>query len=148
VRNALRYVLLNAQRHAPKDRPKRSVLLDPASSARWFDGWRRGLSLTRATKEIGPDAPRPVARARLWLLTVGWRRHGLIDPCRRARVVSFRFAAAAGHRARRPFVAAARARQADGCGVVSCPQRLCPARTVSPHALRHPRVWVMTRGSC
>jgi hypothetical protein len=39
VRNALRYVMLNARRHARK--LIGAVRLDPASSARWFDGWRR-----------------------------------------------------------------------------------------------------------
>jgi REP element-mobilizing transposase RayT len=82
VRNALRYVLLNTRRHAAKARAGSTALgrLDTASSARWFDGWKRGLALTRATKGIGPDTPRPVARAQTWLLGVGWRRHGLLDP--------------------------------------------------------------------
>jgi hypothetical protein len=75
VRNALAYVLLNARKHwkqrtgsAPPTR------LDEASSAGWFDGWvRRGLP---------PEAieSAPVAPARSWLLRVGWRRHGLLDP--------------------------------------------------------------------
>jgi REP element-mobilizing transposase RayT len=82
VQNALRYVLLNAQRHTVKVEAavKRVARLDPASSARWFDGWKRGLALTRATVGIGPIEPRPVARARTWLLSVGWRRWGLLDP--------------------------------------------------------------------
>jgi putative transposase len=73
VHRALRYVLLNARHHAAAARAAlaRTVRLDPASSARWFEGW------TRAT----PIDERPaVARARTWLLAVGWRRHGLIDP--------------------------------------------------------------------
>lgn len=70
VRNALRYVLLNARRHAR--RLGNAILLDPASSGRWFDGWSVGVAREAA--------PRPVARARTWLLAVGWRRHGLIDP--------------------------------------------------------------------
>ncbi|MCC6764872.1 MAG: hypothetical protein IT293_09435 [Deltaproteobacteria bacterium] len=39
-RNALRYVLLNARRHAARAGAAltASVRLDPASSARWFDG--------------------------------------------------------------------------------------------------------------
>jgi hypothetical protein len=80
VHRALRYVLLNARKHGAKAATAKSARLDPASSARWFDGWKRGLALTRATKGIGSDAPRPVARARTWLLAVGWRRHGLLDP--------------------------------------------------------------------
>jgi REP element-mobilizing transposase RayT len=76
VRNALRYVLLNARRHARKLVGR--VLLDPASSARWFDGWRQDGTPT--TKEDGETSTRPVARARTWLLMTGWRRHGLLDP--------------------------------------------------------------------
>jgi hypothetical protein len=78
VRNALRYVLLNARRHAKAAGAKlgRLVRFDPASSARWFDGWRRDVEVESAPT----DAPAPVARARTWLLTMGWRRHGLLDP--------------------------------------------------------------------
>jgi hypothetical protein len=72
VRNALRYVLLNVRHHASRLAGK--VLLDPASSARWFDGWRVSGGKRAA---VGPP---PVARARTWLLGIGWRRHGLIDP--------------------------------------------------------------------
>jgi hypothetical protein len=77
VRAALRYVLLNARRHLGRVRAKLTgVRLDPASSARWFDGWGRDIV-------EGSDGPRgrpPVARARTWLLAVAWRRHGLLDP--------------------------------------------------------------------
>jgi len=89
VRAALRYVLLNARHHAAGLRRRmtmmkaragaRTALLDPASSAQWFDGWRR-LPADVAERREGPPGPRPVARARTWLLTVGWRRHGLLDP--------------------------------------------------------------------
>ncbi len=78
VRNALRYVLLNARRHAAAARAAvRRVHLDPASSARWFDGWRHSARVEPA--EPSPRR-RSVARARTWLLSVGWRRHGLLDP--------------------------------------------------------------------
>jgi hypothetical protein len=83
VRDALRYVLLNARRHASVT--ARSAvramgsLLDPASSARWFDGWKR--SVPGAPEPlIRSSAETPVARARTWLLAIGWRRHGLLDP--------------------------------------------------------------------
>ena len=81
VHHALRCVLLNARHHAASARAgiKRPVRLDPASSARWFEGWRRAVpdaTEVRATR----IARRPVARARTWLLAVGWRRHGLLDP--------------------------------------------------------------------
>jgi hypothetical protein len=79
VRNALRYVLLNARRHAAT--VGAAVRLDPASSAHWFDGWKLGGSRVPSTHERAAPAIRPpVARARTWLLTVGWRRHGLLDP--------------------------------------------------------------------
>lgn len=85
VRNALRYVLLNARRHAATAVRKASgavaTLLDPASSARWFDGWKtQRKSFPSAEPSAAADQPRPVARARTWLLTVGWRKHGLLDP--------------------------------------------------------------------
>ncbi len=82
VRNALRYVLLNARRHVAAARAKLSgaIRLDPASSGRWFDGWKREKleEVSDGTEDV---AQRPaVARARTWLLTVGWRRYGLLDP--------------------------------------------------------------------
>lgn len=85
VRNALRYVLLNARRHAAtamrKALPSVGTLLDPASSARWFDGWKaQSKTIPSAEPSAADRLPRPVARARTWLLTVGWRRHGLLDP--------------------------------------------------------------------
>ena len=78
VRDALRHVLLNARRHSTSARSavKQAARLDPASSARWFDGWkRRGPG----DEEDGLNR-RAVARPRTWLLTTGWRRHGLLDP--------------------------------------------------------------------
>ena len=79
VRNALRYVLLNARRHAAaaKAALTKEVRIDPASSARWFDGWKGKWSVPGA---LEPPATRAVSRARTWLLSVGWRRHGLLDP--------------------------------------------------------------------
>ena len=76
VRNALAYVLLNARRHAAKPgrRLSEAVGIDPASSGRWFDGWRLPPSADAA-----PDPP-AVATARTWLLGIGWRRAGLIEP--------------------------------------------------------------------
>jgi len=75
VRGALAYVLLNARRHSRK--ASGVLRCDPASSGRWFDGWRRRPEVHRS--QAGLRSP-PVARARSWLLRVGWRRHGLIDP--------------------------------------------------------------------
>jgi REP element-mobilizing transposase RayT len=75
VRNALAYVLLNARRHLAKRGrtvPK-TAWIDPASSGRWFDGWR-----THRLPEHAEAAS--VAKPRTWLLLSGWRRHGVLDP--------------------------------------------------------------------
>jgi REP element-mobilizing transposase RayT len=76
VRHALAYVLMNARRHLAKlgRRVPRVAQVDPASTARWFTGWRAGF-VPRA-----PDEPCPVAAPHTWLLATGWRRHGLLDP--------------------------------------------------------------------
>jgi REP element-mobilizing transposase RayT len=83
VRNALAYVLLNARKHLAERLAKRgrgvpATALDEASSARWFDGWRRAVRT--AAPEPRAASRVPVAPARAWLLTTGWRRHGLVDP--------------------------------------------------------------------
>jgi REP-associated tyrosine transposase len=73
ARNALAYVLLNARRHLAKRHSDLTTAAtwDPASSARWFAGWRRGPPPSHE--------PPAVAAPRSWLLRLGWRRHGLID---------------------------------------------------------------------
>ncbi len=82
VRSALAYVLLNARKHLAEAIVRKSGRtgfagamppggVDPASSGRWFSGWAR-----RVQEASGPA---PVARARTWLASVGWRRHGRID---------------------------------------------------------------------
>ena len=79
VRRALAYVLLNTRRHLQKARRRLSAaapLLDPASSSRWFDGWRAKLVNRFLECEVDCE----VAPPRTWLLRIGWRRHGLIDP--------------------------------------------------------------------
>jgi hypothetical protein len=82
ARNALRYVLLNARRHtAPAHTTlRKTVRLDPASSAHWFNGWKSGTETLDGGRQSNSPTRTPVARARTWLLSVGWRRHGLIDP--------------------------------------------------------------------
>ncbi len=83
VRNVLRDVLLNARHHAAvaHARLRGAIRLDPASSARWFDGWK-SAKVKEVVRGGAEDVmeQRPVSRARTWLLTVGWRRHGLLDP--------------------------------------------------------------------
>jgi len=85
VRNALRYVLLNARKHAAVTARKAlramNVVLDAASSARFFDGWKPGrATVSGGQSDAAARDHAPVARARTWLLRVGWRRHGLLDP--------------------------------------------------------------------
>ena len=72
VRRALAYVVLNARKHLGRRAPHVGRV-DPASSGPWFSGWREGVvALARS--------PAPVAQALTWVLRVGWRRHGLLDP--------------------------------------------------------------------
>ena len=77
VRNAIRYVLNNARHHAAeRGQHLARTWIDPYSSAPWFDGWRdRVVEQSWLKKLLGK--PAPVAGARTWLLTDGWRRHGL-----------------------------------------------------------------------
>ena len=67
VRHALAYVLGNARKHGVR----LLQVLDPFSSARWFDGGEDAFV-------VRDDGQVPVARARTWLLRIGWQRHGAI----------------------------------------------------------------------
>jgi REP element-mobilizing transposase RayT len=73
VRNALAYVLLNFTSHRARSgcRERMFTAPDPYSSAATFDGWRDG----RIPRSSGIAVTSP---ARTWMLTTGWRRHGLI----------------------------------------------------------------------
>jgi len=74
VRNALVYVLGNARKHAAAGRMVQAGNgLDEHSSARWFDGYRDA-----AGPPLAIDVACPVAAPNTWLLSRGWRRHGLI----------------------------------------------------------------------
>jgi hypothetical protein len=74
VRRVLAYVLKNRAHHVGE----RAAAIDLRSSGVWFDGWSRA---TPQEVRAGPDVPPEpvVSDARSWLLTKGWRRHGLID---------------------------------------------------------------------
>lgn len=74
VRNALVYVLLNARKHSSAT--ARTNRVDFCSSGAEFDGWSRAVVCEGG--ELGI-----VARAQSWLLRVGWRRYGSIDPSER-----------------------------------------------------------------
>jgi putative transposase len=93
VRNALVYVLFNFRKHARGAAGREWALrsLDPKSSAFWFDGWspRAGPAFARLEME----AKTWLARGRVvvepptvWLLTTGWRRHGLLQASESPRV--------------------------------------------------------------
>ena len=76
ARNVLCYVLQNARRHRER-LDVRFGGINPFSSAWYFEGWadeswRKGVVAS-------PHGP-PVVAATSWLLTAGWRRHGLIAP--------------------------------------------------------------------
>ncbi len=74
VRNVLRYVLQNGKKHAAQGRKvKVPGPIDMYTSAPWFDGF------VEVIRVAGLEAlVRPVTDARTWMLTEGWRRHGLI----------------------------------------------------------------------
>jgi REP element-mobilizing transposase RayT len=72
TRNALRYVLMNTQKHYRVIGDRNFA--DPYSSAATFDGF------TRAPATFDDDNPWAWVKPRTWLLGVGWRKHGLLDP--------------------------------------------------------------------
>jgi REP-associated tyrosine transposase len=85
VRNALAYVLLNARKHLAERLRKAgrrigATPLDPASSARWFRGWREGSVPVQTEAAEAAAGPPAVAEPCTWLLRSGWRAHRLIDP--------------------------------------------------------------------
>lgn len=73
VKHCLQYILNNTRRHRRRER-FHPLWVDPCSSGSYFDGWR-------GERWRPPDdVPWPVARPRTWLVSKGWRRHGLLDP--------------------------------------------------------------------
>ena len=69
-RIALIYVLQNARKHGSW----RAAMPDVYSSGPLFDGWS-------STVETGARSSRSyVGKPRTWLLAVGWKRYGLINP--------------------------------------------------------------------
>ena len=77
VRNALVYVLHNARKHRAS-----VALVDPCSSAAWFDGFRvddlTAIASADARAIVDGAGARPTAAPRTWLAGTGWRRLGLI----------------------------------------------------------------------
>jgi REP element-mobilizing transposase RayT len=77
VRNALRYVLQNRKHHA-SEQPFRKHWVDPCSSGPWFCGWAEPIRYPSDELRSLIESEPPVARARVWLLTTGWRKHGAL----------------------------------------------------------------------
>ena len=69
VRNAIVYVLHNGKKHGCHRGG-----LDPFTSGGTFDGWSN-LPIRFGEKDL-----RLAALPRTWLLSIGWRRHGLVRP--------------------------------------------------------------------
>ena len=75
VRNALGYVLHNAEKHGitcSRDG------VDPFSSGASFDGWQKSLDRAKSSRSV-------FGRPRTWLLRDGWKRLGLLESRRRER---------------------------------------------------------------
>jgi REP element-mobilizing transposase RayT len=68
VRNALVYVLQNSRKHGCH-----VAGVDPHTSGRELDGWRRQID------DDGEEHASALRPPRTWLLAHGWKRHGLID---------------------------------------------------------------------
>jgi len=77
VRNAIRYVLLNRKHHAAEKQYARQWI-DACSSAAWFDGWAQPVRGDEPWKRELLAMERPTEQATVWLLTTGWKRHGLL----------------------------------------------------------------------
>ena len=78
VRNCLAYVM-NNWRHHGEDKG-RSWLLDPFSSAVAFEGWKeRAMALGERYLQPSRYVSPLVWEPKTWLLTTGWRKHGLIS---------------------------------------------------------------------
>jgi putative transposase len=80
VRSAVAYVLLNGRRHTRPAGPAEGI--DPCSSGHWFGGWSVDVTALKVAGSVFIECSgkAPVAAPRTWLLGVGWKRLGLIDP--------------------------------------------------------------------
>lgn len=77
VRNALAYVLLNRKHHDAAKLYGRTWI-DAWSSAAWFTGWAAPVRGDEVWKRELLAVPKPTAAPTTWLLSTGWRRHGLL----------------------------------------------------------------------
>ena len=87
VRHAIAYVLGNWRKHG-EDRDVGGPVprTDRYSTGPFFDGWNTGPGpqvFFRKDLPFPDDGPLPIRFPKSWLLTVGWRRGGLISPWHR-----------------------------------------------------------------
>ena len=75
VRNAVRYVLQNVFRHSSRARFLYPDQPDEFSSGQWFTDWKESHLNAQPSDEGDP----PVLPPTVWLLTTGWKRHGLLS---------------------------------------------------------------------
>jgi REP element-mobilizing transposase RayT len=77
ARHSLAYVLNNWRRHNEDESCERAqrAMIDPYATGLSFDGWAAPRFAVPAD-----FTPLPVSEPQTWLLSVGWKRHGLIDP--------------------------------------------------------------------
>jgi REP element-mobilizing transposase RayT len=80
ARNSLAYVLNNWRRHDEHRRDlARTWLIDPFSTGWSFDGWKERADEPFVWKLRATYQPMMSWRPRTWLLSQGWRRHGLVS---------------------------------------------------------------------
>jgi hypothetical protein len=68
-------VLLNRKHHKAEQRFGK-YWIDPWSSAAWFGGWAEPIRADASWKRELLALEAPTAKATVWLLVVGWKRHG------------------------------------------------------------------------
>ena len=68
-------MLGNGKKHQRDGRHVRvAAPVDNFTSGPWFDGWKEVIRFAGLEAHI-----RPISTAKTWLLSVGWRRHGLVS---------------------------------------------------------------------
>jgi hypothetical protein len=70
-------VLLDRKHHAAEKRFG-TYWIDPCSSAAWFDGWAEPVRANEPWQRQLRALERPTAKATVWLLTTGSKKHGLL----------------------------------------------------------------------
>jgi hypothetical protein len=75
VRNAILYVVQNLRHHDPRC----GLPFDPCSSAASFDGWAAPLPEHEPWMRRALAQPAATVKPTVWLLTTGWKRHGLLS---------------------------------------------------------------------